>query len=73
MPLLYSEFKMQFVDKHRDELRMADTESIESAMFNFLAKKSKESTDKFFNKKTYKDSDGNEYDKYCKRRQDSAD
>ena len=64
IPALYSEFKMDFVDKYRDELRIADTESMENAMYNFLAKKSKEATDKFFTIKTYTDDDWNEYDRY---------
>lgn len=61
---LYTEFKQRFVDRHWDELRIADVESIENAMFNFLAKKSKEASDKFFTKKTYTDSEWNEYERY---------
>ena len=60
----YREFKEEFVDSHWDELRVADTEAIDSAMATFLAKKSKEASDKFFTKRTFKDSDWNEYDKY---------
>lgn len=60
----YKEFKEEFVDRHWDELRVADTEAIDSAMATFLAKKSKEASEKFFDKRTYKDSDWNDYDKY---------
>lgn len=61
---LYTEFKQRFVDHHWDDLRVADVESIENAMFNFLAKKSKEASDKFFTMKTYTDSEWNEYERY---------
>ena len=64
MPALYQEFKQQFVDEHWDDLRVADSESMENAMFNFLAKKWSEATDMFFDKKTFTDDDWNEVDRY---------
>lgn len=64
IPDLYKEFKENFVDSHWDEIIVADTEAVDEAMFNFLANKVKDTSDKYFTKKTYKDSDWNEYDKY---------
>ena len=55
-PELYKEFKQEFVDKHWDDLMVADVEWMQGAMFKFLAENNREVSDKFF---TYNE----EYDK----------
>lgn len=55
-PELYKEFKQQFVDKHWDDLMIADVEWMQWAMFKFLAENNREVSEKFF---TYNE----EYDK----------
>lgn len=50
---LYKEFKQEFVDKHWDDLMVADVEWMQWAMFKFLVSKNKEAADKFFVEKEY--------------------
>jgi hypothetical protein len=61
---LYKEFKQEFVDSHWDDIIVADTEAVDSAMFNFLASKTQDISEKFFTKETKKNSDWEEYTKY---------
>ena len=45
---LYMEFKKEFVDRHWDDLMVADVEWMQSAMFKFLVESDRSVSDKFF-------------------------
>lgn len=47
-PELYMEFKKEFVDRHWDDLMVADVEWMQSAMFKFLVESDRAVADKFF-------------------------
>ena len=55
--IYYDDFKQDFVENHWDDLMVADVEWMQTAMFNHLARVSKEATDKFFVEKTFENDD----------------